>query len=104
MSSTSAGFSPLGPSARTSSTRPRSPWCAMRSGVLGAYERIAFEKDQVAVVGFPLAEFVCPGHPLLEATIDLVLQDHRDLLRRGALLIDPTDPTDALRALVYLEH
>ncbi len=84
--------------------RDRAREAAMRPGVLGAYERIAFEKDRVAVVGFPLAEFVCPGHPLLEATIDLVLQDHRGLLRRGALLIDETDPSDSIRALVYLEH
>ena len=84
--------------------RDRAREAAMRPGVLGAYERIAFEKDRVAVVGFPLAEFVCPGHPLLEATIDLVLQDHRELLRRGALLIDETDPSDSIRALVYLEH
>jgi SNF2 family DNA or RNA helicase len=84
--------------------RDRARESAMRPGVLGAYERIVFEKDQIAVLGLPLAEFVCPGHPLLEATIDLVLQDHRDLLRRGAVLIDETDPSDRLRALVYLEH
>jgi len=76
----------------------------MRPGVLPAYERIAFEKERVAPAGAPLAELVCPGHPLLEATIDLVLQDHRELLRRGAFLVDEADPSDALRALVYLEH
>jgi len=84
--------------------RDRAREAAMRPGVLGAYERVVFEKDQIAVLGLPLAEFVCPGHPLLEATIDLVLQDHRELLRRGAVLIDETDPSDRLRALVYLEH
>ena len=84
--------------------RDRAREAVMRPGVLGTYERIAFEKDRVAVQGLPLAEFVCPGHPLLEATIDLVLQDHRELLRRGALLVDETDPSDALRVLVYLEH
>ena len=31
----------------------------------------------------PTAAFVCPGHPLLDATLDLVLERHRDLLRRG---------------------
>jgi hypothetical protein len=84
--------------------RDRAREAVMRPGVLPAYERIAFEKERVAVQGAPLAEFVCPGHPLLEATIDLVLQDHRELLRRGALLVDETDPSDGLRALVYLEH
>jgi hypothetical protein len=40
----------------------------------------------------------------LDATIDLVLERHRDLLRRGTILIDPNDPSDQPRALVYLEH
>src|ERR1019366_8039414 len=57
-----------------------------------------------AVPGQPLATFVCPGHPLLGATIDLVLERNRDLLRRGTLLIDPDDSGDSARALFYLEH
>ena len=54
--------------------------------VLPRYERIAFEKALVAPQGQPLAAFVCPGHPLLDAVIDLTLERHRDLLqaRRGA--------------------
>jgi hypothetical protein len=51
-----------------------------------------------------LAEFVCPGHPLLDATIDLVMERYRDLLRRGAVLVDPNDQTEELRVLFYLEH
>ena len=38
--------------------------------VLARYERIAFEKDLIAPPGQPLAAFVCPGHPLLDAVID----------------------------------
>ena len=68
------------------------------------YERITFEKTLRAVPGQPLATFVCPGHPLLGATIDLVLERNRDLLRRGTLLIDPDDSGDSVRALFYLEH
>jgi len=52
----------------------------------------------------PLAEFVCPGHSLLDAAIDVVLERHRDLLKRGAVLIDPTDAGQEPRALFYLEH
>ena len=37
--------------------------------VLGKYERITFEKSLRAVPGQPLATFVCPGQPLLGATI-----------------------------------
>jgi len=72
--------------------------------VLPRYERIAFEKSLVAPQGQPLAAFVCPGHPLLDATIDLTLERHRDLLRRGAVLVDERDPGLQPRALFYLEH
>ncbi|HVC97827.1 MAG TPA: DUF3883 domain-containing protein, partial [Pirellulales bacterium] len=43
-------------------------------------------------------------HPLLDATIDLVIERHRDLLKRGAVLVDERDPGDKPRVLVYLEH
>lgn len=72
--------------------------------VLGKYERITFEKSLRAVPGQPLATFVCPGQPLLGATIDLILERNRDLLKRGTVLVDPDDAGDAVRALFYLEH
>jgi len=72
--------------------------------VMPRYERIAFDKALVAPPGQPLAAFVCPGHPLLDATIDLTLERHRDLLRRGAVLVDERDPGVAPRVLFYLEH
>ncbi len=72
--------------------------------ILPRYERITFEKTLISVPGKPLAAFVCPGHPLLDATIDLVLERHRDLLKRGAVLLDENDPGDTPRALLYLEH
>ena len=72
--------------------------------VLGKYERITFEKSLCAVPGQPLATFVCPGQPLLGATIDLILERNRDLLKRGTVLVDPDDPGEAVRALFYLEH
>ena len=72
--------------------------------VLSQYERIAFEKDLLAIQGKPLAAFVCPGHPLLDATLDLILERHRDLLKRGTVLVDPEGQSDDLRVLFYLEH
>lgn len=72
--------------------------------VLPRYERIAFEKDLVAPPNRPLAAFVCPGHPLLDALIDLTLERHRDLLRRGTILVDERDPGIMPRILFYLEH
>ncbi|MGA2260737.1 MAG: helicase-related protein [Acidobacteriota bacterium] len=72
--------------------------------VLPRYERIVFEKDLIAPQGQPPAAFVCPGHPLLDATLDLVSERHRDLLRRGAVPVDERDPGDQPRVLFYLEH
>jgi hypothetical protein len=72
--------------------------------VLPRYERIAFEKSLIAPQGEPLAAFVCPGHPLLDATLDLTLDRHRDLLRRGTMLIDESDAGTTPRVLFYLEH
>jgi hypothetical protein len=72
--------------------------------VLPRYERIVFEKTLIAPPGHPLAAFVCPGHPLLDATLDLTLERHRDLLRRGTVLVDERDPGTTPRVLFYLEH
>lgn len=74
------------------------------SPVLPRYERIAFEKELINVAGKPLAAFVCPGHPLLDATLDLVIERYRDLLKRGAVLIDDSDEGEEPRVLLYLEH
>ena len=69
------------------------------------YERVTFHKNQISVDGKPLAAFICPGHPLLDATIDLVLERHRDLLRTGTILVDPReDSPDGIRVLFFLEH
>ncbi|MBX6364721.1 MAG: DUF3883 domain-containing protein [Gemmatimonadetes bacterium] len=72
--------------------------------VLARYERIAFEKELIAPQGQAPAAFVCPGHPLLDATLDLTLERHRDLLRRGTVLVDERDPGDMPRILFYLQH
>lgn len=72
--------------------------------ILPRYERIAFEKSLVATQGQALAAFVCPGHPLLDATIDLTLERNRDLLKRGTVLVDERDMGTTPRVLFYLEH
>lgn len=84
--------------------RNRDRLIGIREPVLPRYERIAFEKSLIAPQGEPLAAFICPGHPLLDAVIDLTLERHRDLLRRGAVLVDERDPGMQPRILFYLEH
>jgi hypothetical protein len=72
--------------------------------VLPRYERIAFDKKHLTPDNMPMAAFVCPGHPLLDATLDLTLERHRDLLRRGTILVDDQDYGVMPRVLFYLEH
>ena len=72
--------------------------------VLTRYERVVFEKSLIAPQGQPPAAFVCPGHPLLDATLDLILERNRDLLRRGTVLVDESDEGESPRVLFYLEH
>ncbi len=86
------------------SLRNRDQLIGISEPVLPRYERIAFEKDLVAPPGQPLAAFVCPGHPLLNAVIDLTLERHRDLLRRGTVLVDERDTGTSPRILFFLEH
>lgn len=72
--------------------------------ILPRYERIVFEKSLVSPQGQPLAAFVCPGHPLLDATLDITLERNRDLLRRGTILVDERDAGNKPRVMFYLEH
>ena len=75
-----------------------------RESVLSKYERITFHKDLVNVPGKAKADFVCPGHPLLDSALDLILERHRDLLKQGAVLIDEQDFSEDVRVIMYLEH
>ncbi len=72
--------------------------------VLRKYERVCFEKEFVTVDGKPLAMLLCPGHPLLDATVDVILRKYRNILKRGAILVDETDQSNEIRALYFLEH
>ncbi len=84
--------------------RNRDRLIGRRDPILPRYERITFEKPLIAPPGQPLAAFVCPGHPLLDATLDLVIERDRDLLRRGSILVDERDWSENPRVLCYLEH
>ncbi len=82
--------------------RPRQ--IGMGEPLLPRYERVAFEKDLLSPPGEILAAFLCPGHPLLDATLDIILARSRDLLRRGTVLVDEQDGGVTPRAVFYLEH
>jgi superfamily II DNA/RNA helicase len=84
--------------------RQRDRLIGRRAPVLPRYERITFHKELISVPGKPLAAFVCPGHPLLDAVTDVLLERYREFLTRGALLVAPEDAGSDVRALFYLEH
>jgi superfamily II DNA or RNA helicase len=72
--------------------------------VLEKYDRVCFEKDLIYQSGSPEAAFICPGHPLLDTVIDLVMEKYGDLLRAGSVFVDTTDPGKDARALFFLEQ
>jgi hypothetical protein len=62
--------------------------------VLKRYERVCFEKDALQPLdrpGLTRAVLMHPGHPLMLAVSDVLLEEHANLLRRGTVLVDPTD-------------
>jgi SNF2 family DNA or RNA helicase len=71
--------------------------------VLKRYERICFDKPYRTIHGQAPAALIAPGHPLLEATIDLVRELNLDTLKRGAVFVDDNDYGAEPRLLFYLE-
>ena len=64
------------------------------------------DPDPGASPGPPAAVCLSPGHPLLDATVDLVLERYRGVLAEGAVLVDESDEggeSEAIRALFHFE-
>ncbi|HEX2909868.1 MAG TPA: helicase-related protein [Chloroflexia bacterium] len=72
--------------------------------LLRRYERVCFDKKLVSVDKKPLAEFVAPGHPLLNSVIDVTLERYKALMRQGAILVDPRPEADRVRAMFCLRQ
>ena len=66
------------------------------------YERICFEKTKINQQ--PVAAFVYPGHPLLDAVISIIREQNDHLMKQGAVLVDDTDDGTDIAALFLLEH
>ena len=75
--------------------------------VLRRYERVCFTKESVRPVdkpGLAFANMIHPGHPLMLALSDLLLEQHANLLRQGTILVDPADDGDQPSLLFLLTH
>lgn len=68
------------------------------------YDRICFDKELIRKAGAPNADFICPGHPLLDTVIALVMEVHGHMLHSGSVFVDPTDPGREPRVLFFLEQ
>ena len=66
------------------------------------FERICF--DKAFINQQPVAEFVCPGHPLLEAVISLIREKYGHLMKQGAVMVDETDMSEEIQAIFLMEH
>ena len=67
-----------------------------------SFERICFDKKFINQQ--PVAEFVCPGHPILDAVLGLVHQQNAHLLKQGAVMVDEADYSEQIEALFLIEH
>ena len=79
-------------------------YAAVGSGrVLGSYERICFDKKNMTGRGRAPAELICPGHPLLDALVVMLIDRKGSLLKEGAVFVDDMDTGDKPRLLLYVE-
>ena len=80
--------------------RDRDRQIGLGAPVLRRYERVTFEKDLTRPPGKPRADLLAPGHPLLDAVTDLIIERYGTLLKQGTVLVDRHDPTETPRLLV----
>ncbi len=75
--------------------------------ILKRYDRIAFTRDAIQPTekpGLARAVFMHPGHPLMLALTDMILELNANLLRQGAVLVDPADESEQPWLLFLLTH
>lgn len=78
-----------------------------RTPVLKRYERVCFTRDAIRPLdkpGLTPATLLHPGHPLLLALSDVLLEQQGHLLRQGAVLVDPADEGEIPALLLLLAH
>ena len=84
--------------------RTRDARVGVADPVLRSYERVCFEKEnRSAPAGGVPADLVCPGHPLLDALVSVVLEQGLATLKRGAVLVDDDPACSVPRLLFYVE-
>jgi hypothetical protein len=75
-----------------------------RNPVVDRYERVCFEQEKIRVYGKPMASLIHPGHPLMGAVTDIMLEMYGKQLKQGTVLCNRADPGFEPRLLVLLDH
>jgi superfamily II DNA or RNA helicase len=74
------------------------------AAVLSRYERVCFERAHVRVVGSTPAHLIAPGHPVLDAVVDLTIEQNGSTLKHGTIMVDPADTSETPRLLVVMSQ
>lgn len=75
--------------------------------VLRRYSRVCFDRAAIQPLdkpGMERALLMHPGHPLMLTLSDMILEQHANLLRQGAVLLDPSDEGLDPALLFLLTH
>lgn len=75
--------------------------------VVPKYERVCFEKSRIRAEdkpSEPLASLIHSAHPLMQAVVDLTIEQHRSKLKQGAVLLDPNDDGLDPKLMLMLDH
>jgi SNF2 family DNA or RNA helicase len=68
--------------------------------VVDRYERVTFDRKLIQGNSDLRAQLIAPGHPLMSAVTDLIVEAASPLLRQGTVLVDENDPGEEPRLIV----
>ena len=75
-----------------------------KTPVVEKYHRVCFEKNFHHLPGKPPAALIGPGHPLMDATVDLMRERFLGLLKQGTILLNPADLSQTPKLLFFIDH
>jgi superfamily II DNA or RNA helicase len=73
-----------------------------RQGVLHRYERVCFDRQFIEPA--PRADLIAPGHPLLDAVVEAVIDRYGHTFARGTTLCDRADRGESPRLMVAVRQ
>jgi len=74
-----------------------------RNPVVKEYERVCFDKADIDGKN-KQAVLLYPGHPLMRAVTDLILEKYNGVLKQGTIFVDPMDEEVVPHVLYILDH